>query len=85
MQSPRKEAINMQVNASLTALNVLKIEVRKEKSTSVKTVISIASWKRRRFNQHLMDRFFEELGLDVSCEKVSKIYEQYSYYGAIAS
>ena len=27
-QSLRKEAINMQVNASLTAMNLLKIEIR---------------------------------------------------------
>ena len=84
-QSLRKEAINMQVNASLTALNLLKIEDRKEKLTNEASVISIASWKRRKFNQHLMDRLFKELGLDVSCKKVSAVYEQYSHYGAIAS
>lgn len=84
-QSLRKEAINMQVNASLTALNLLKIEDRKEKLTSEASVISIASWKRRKFNQHLMDRLFDELGLNVSCKKVSMTYEQYSHYGAIAS
>ena len=84
-QSLRKKAINMQVNASLTALNLLKIEDRQEKSTSEVTVISIASWKRRKFNQHLMDRLFDALGLDISCKKVSMIYEQYSNYGAIAS
>lgn len=84
-QSLRKEATNMQVNASLTALNLLKTEDRKEKSTTGITVISIASWKRRKFNQHLMDRLFEELGLDVNSKKVSDVYEQYSHYGAIAS
>jgi len=84
-QSPRKEAIHMQVNASLTALNLLKIEDRKEKQTSEVTVISMASWKRRKFNRHLMCRLFDELGLDMNCKKVSMIYEQYSDYGAIAS
>ena len=84
-QSRRKEAINMQINASLTALNLLKIEDRKEKLTSEATVISIASWKRRKFNQHLMNRLFDELGLDVNCKNVSMVYEQYSHYGAIAS
>jgi hypothetical protein len=75
----------MQVNASLTALNLLKIEERAEKLTSKPTVISIASWKRRKFNQHLMGRLFDALGLDLSCQKVSIIYEQYSDYGTIAS
>lgn len=84
-QSPRKEAIHMQVNASLTALNLLKIEDRKEKQTNKATVISIASWKRRKFNQHLMDRLFEELELDRTSEKVTTIYDHYSNYGVIAS
>jgi hypothetical protein len=56
-----------------------------EKSTSEASVISIASWKRRKFNEHLMDRLFDELGLDVNCKKISAIYEQYRHYGAIAS
>ncbi|WP_051369188.1 transposase [Psychromonas arctica] len=84
-QSRRKEAINMQVNASLTALNLLKVEDRTEKLTSKPSVISIASWKRRKFNQHLMGRLFNALGLDLSCKKVEIIYEQYGNYGAIAS
>ncbi|MGB5445917.1 MAG: transposase [Psychromonas sp.] len=84
-QSLRKEAINMQVNASLTTLNLLKVEDRTEKLTSKPSVISIASWKRRKFNHHLMDRLFDALGLDLSCKKVLMIYEQYGNYGAIAS
>lgn len=84
-QSTRKEATNMQVNASLTALNLLKFEDREEKNTGDKSVISIASWKRRKFNQHLMCRVFNELGLDMNCKKISKIYRHYSHYGAISA
>lgn len=84
-QSVRKEAINLHINASLTALNLLKFEDRREAQTDAPTVISIASWKRRKFNQHLMDRVFSSLGLDRSCEKVSCIYDHYSDYGAIAA
>ncbi|WP_444931582.1 transposase [Microbulbifer sp. SSSA002] len=84
-QSVRKEAINLHVNASLTALDLLKFEDRRETQTDAPTVISIASWKRRKFNQHLMNRIFSSLGLDRSCEKVSYIYGRYSDYGAIAA
>lgn len=56
----------MQVNALLMALNLLKIEDRIDKLTIKPSVISIASWKRRKFNQHLMDRLFDALGLDLS-------------------
>ncbi|WP_373565853.1 transposase [Microbulbifer okhotskensis] len=80
-QSTRKEAINLHVNASMTALNLLKIEDRNAKQTDEATVISIASWKRRKFNQHLMDRLFDELDLDLSCGKVARIYERYRDYG----
>ena len=84
-QSCRKSAIQMQVNSSLTALNLLKFEDRKQKNTHDASVISIASWKRRKFNQHLMLRLFDALGLSLNCEKVSGVYDQYSGYGAIAS
>lgn len=84
-QSTRKEAMHLHVNASLTALNLLKIEDRKAKKTDEATVISIASWKRRKFNQHLMDRLFNELELDLRCRKIASIYERYSDYGAIAA
>ncbi len=82
-QSTRKEAINFHINASLTALNLLKIKDKKVKQTNEKTVISIASWKRRKFNQPLMDRLFDELELDLRCRKVAGVYERYSAYGAI--
>ncbi|WP_444895507.1 transposase [Microbulbifer sp. SSSA005] len=42
-QSIRKEAINMHVNASLVALNLLKIEDRNAKPMDEATAISIAS------------------------------------------
>ncbi|MFA0812069.1 hypothetical protein [Microbulbifer epialgicus] len=70
-QSPRKEAIVMHTNASLTALNLLKIEGWQEKQTDDSTHISIANWKRRKLDQQLMSRLFDELGLDLKCQKVS--------------
>ncbi|MFK0571816.1 transposase [Endozoicomonas sp.] len=82
-QSCRKEAIHTQINASCAALNLLKLEDRKAKSTQGKTVISIASWKRLKFNQHLMCRVFESLGLPLNDEKVLGTYAQLSGYGAI--
>ena len=62
-QSPRKDAIHTHMNASLIALTLLKLEDRSEKQVDTETVISMASWKRKKFNQHLMIRLFDELGL----------------------
>lgn len=84
-QSCRKESIHTQINASFSALNALKLEDRREKNTDNQTVISIATWKRRKFNQHLMCRVFDKLGLPLSNEKVMDTYQQLSGYGAIAA
>ncbi len=84
-QSCRKESIHTQINASFSALNALKLEDLKEKNTDDETVISIASWKRRKFNQHLMCRVFEKLELPLSNEKVMDAYQELSSYGAIAA
>ncbi|RDH44373.1 IS4 family transposase [Zooshikella ganghwensis] len=54
-QSRKKEATHTHLNASLSALNVLKLEDQLLKGSNDRTVISIASWKRKKFNQHLLD------------------------------
>ncbi len=84
-QSCRKESIHTQISASFSALNLLKLEDLREKNTQGQSVISIASWKRLRFNQHLMCRVFDYLGLSLSSDKVMDTYEQLSGYGAIAA
>ena len=84
-QSRRKAAIHTHLNASLVALNLLKLEDRQAKKVAGVTVISIASWKRRKFNQHMMKRLFEELGLSLKSKKVAQVYDQMSDYGAIAA
>ena len=72
------------INASLTALNLLKLADAQAKGTTGPTVISIASWKRRKFNEHLMCRVFDVLGLSLNDKKVMDTYQRFSGYGAIA-
>ena len=84
-QSRKKEAIHTPINASFTALNMLKLEDRRKKDTQQETVISIATWKRRKFNQHLLQRVFEQLELNPKDEKVMQAYAELSSYGAIAA
>ena len=52
-QSRKKESINTHINASLTALNLIKLEDRKIKKTDRPTVISVASYKRKKLNKNL--------------------------------
>lgn len=80
-----KAAIHTHINASLTALNLLKLEDRKNKKTTEESVISIASWRRIKFNQNLMETLFEPLGLSRDCDKVAQVYGRLNKYGAIAA
>ena len=84
-QARCKTAIHTHINASLTALNLLKLEDRRNKKTAEESVISIASWRRRKFNQNLMAILFDQLGLSRDCDKVAKVYDVLSGYGAIAA
>ncbi|MCX4030119.1 transposase [Spartinivicinus marinus] len=83
-QSRKKEAIHTHLNASLSALNLLELEDQQLKGGNDETVISITSWKRKKFNQYLMEKLFNKLGLSKSNKKVAQVYEQLSDYGAIA-
>ena len=84
-QATKKEAIYTHINASLTALNLLKLEDAKKKNNFGQTIISIASWKRRKFNQHLAKLIFNKLDLNLSNKKIAQIYHEISDYGAIAA
>lgn len=84
-QSRSKEAIHTHVNASLTALNLLKLADAKEKGATGQTVISIGSWKRRKYNEHLLRRVFDVLGLSLNDEKIMDTYRRLGSYGTIAA
>ena len=84
-QALSSETIQTHINASLTALNWMKFEDRRKQGSDSSNVISIASWKRRKFNQSLMRNIFDKLGLSPTCQKIRSVYEEYSNYGAVAA
>ena len=65
----------------MTALNLLKLQDRQRGGN----VISIASWKIRKANEHLLERFSSFLALDFSHLKSRPDFEQLCNYGAIAA
>jgi hypothetical protein len=73
------------VNASMTVLNFLKLEDRQMFQDDEDHVISITSWKTRKFNEHQLERVISTLGLDLSCLKLHPHYEDLINYGAIAA
>jgi len=84
-QARSKEALNFHFNASLTTLNLLKKQDREQAENSNSKVCSIASWKARYFNEHLLDRFISHLDLNPIFIKNTPQYEELINYGAISA
>ncbi len=84
-QATKKEAIQTQINASMTTLNLIKFEDRRAKRTESETVISVASWKRKKINENLIGKVLCTLGISPTCKKAEQVFSQLSDYGAIAA
>ena len=69
-------------NASLSAVSFAKLEARQH-SDQPQAPFSMASLKRRCFNQHLVDRILDHLATEGSLEKFSSVYEELCNYGTI--
>ena len=82
-QARKKEALNFHFNASLSTLNLLKKQDREQAENSDSKVCSIASWKARYFNEHLLNRFISHLDLDPVFIKNTPQYEELINYGVI--
>ncbi len=81
-QARSKAKLDFHFNASLSAVNMARLEARQQQADSNEP-ISMASLKRRAFNQHLLDRICEHLAEGQSLEKFSPDYEALCNYGAI--
>jgi len=84
-QTRSEPRIAFHVNASLTALNFLKFEDRQQVPENDDHVISIASWKVRKFNEHQLARIISTLGFDLNSIKLHPHYEELINYGTIAA
>lgn len=84
-QARLEKRIDFHVNASMTALNFLKLEDRQVCQEKEKHVISINSWKLRKFNEHQLKRIISTLGFDLSCIKLQPYYDDLINYGTIAA
>jgi hypothetical protein len=82
-QARSKAKLDFHFNASLSAVTFAKLEARHQ-SGHGDQAFSMASLKRRAFNQHLVDRICEHLANGQSLEKSSPDYEALCNYGIIA-
>ena len=81
-QARSKAKLHFHLNASLTAASLAKLEGRQQDAYGVHA-FSMASLKRRAFNQHLLDRICEHLADGLSLEKSSPHYDALCNYGVI--
>ena len=81
-QARSKAKLDFHFNASMSAVNIARLEARQQQVDSDEPM-SMASLKRRAFNQHLLDRIFEHLANGQSLEKSSPDYEALCNYGVI--
>jgi hypothetical protein len=93
-QSRQQAALHFHFNASLAAVNLAKVTQAQSISAKIATArgqdvkvsaFSLASWKQRAFNDHLLNVFIENLALEPSWVKSHPRYAFLCNYGAIAS
>ena len=84
-QARNEHKLDFHFNAALTALNIAKSEQYQQRDSSQPFVFSMASYKRRKLNQHLLERFIHNLDLDENLIKSHPNYELLQNYGLIAS
>jgi len=84
-QSPKKESLDFHFNASLTALNVAKIEALENHSIDEKFIFSMASVKRRAYNENLLKFIFANSDFDLSLIKFQTLFKVFRNYGTIVA
>lgn len=83
-QARRQESLDFHFNASLTALNLAKVDAYFSFHYGLDTPFSMATQKMVYFNEHLLEKVFSILDLDLSSIKYNPDFEALRTYGAIA-
>ena len=81
-QARSQAKLDFHFNATVSAVNLAKLEARQERGYAAPS-FSMASLKRRAFNQHLIERICAHLADGQSLEKSSLEYEALCNYGVI--
>jgi hypothetical protein len=84
-QARDEQKLDFHFNTSLTALNLAKWDAYQQHDTDETFVFSMASYKRRKLNQHLLERFIHNLELDETSIKSHPNYQNLCDYGILVS
>lgn len=83
-QARCQESLDFHFNASLTALNLAKVDAYRSFGYDADTPFSMATQKMVYFNEHLFEKIFSILDLDLSLIKCNPDFDALRTYGAIA-
>ena len=83
-QARCQESLDFHFNASLTVLNLAKVDAYLSFDYDADTPFSMATQKMVYFNEHLLAKVFSILGLDLSLIKCNPDLQNLRTYGAIA-
>jgi Transposase DDE domain len=81
-QARSQAKLNFHFHASLSAVTLAKLDARQQNGDTA-SAVSMASLKRRAFNQHLIERISQHLAEGHSLEKSSPDYAELCNYGTI--
>jgi DDE superfamily endonuclease len=81
-QARSANKLRFHFNASLSAVSFAKLEAY-QRADQPQVPFSMASLKRRYFNQHLVDRILDHVATEGRLEKFSAVYEELCNYGTI--
>lgn len=84
-QARDEQKLDFHFNAALTALNLAKAEQYQQRNPWEPFVFSMASYKRRKLNQHLLEAFIHNLDLDETLIKSHPNYSSLCEYGVLVS
>ncbi len=83
-QSRRQDSLDFHFNASLTVLNLAKVDAYLSFDYDADTPFSMATQKMVYFNEHLLEKVFSILDLDLSLMNCNSDLDALRTYGAIA-
>lgn len=83
-QARGQESLDFHFNASLTALNLAKMDAYRSFGYNAETPFSMTTQKKVYFNEHMMDKFGQLLGLELSFIRNHPAYGRLKTHGAIA-
>jgi hypothetical protein len=84
-QMRNEKGLDFHMNMALSGVNLMRLEDRKHQNIDGPRVISLGSWKRRKYNETLLERLFCECENELNQEKKEELYQRFKDFGCIAA